>query len=219
MVRICRVAILFSVFLALSNAAICQDGTRRLKGFAVRGTVVDFSGRAWAGAIVALKKKADSVIDPEPGNALETKTDSDGRFSFEELPEGQYEIFLKSVTPALREIKEVPILPPGSVFEVDFGLEIASIGECPRHFVVGQVRDQGNRPIAGAKVSVINAFNQRRVLSAKTDKNGFYQLGLCNPGQYVVFVNTAKYEVQTETAIFTPTLLSRTLNFSLVPSN
>ena len=193
-----------------------QNGKTMSKGIEIRGTVVDFSGYPWEGALVRLTSRDLIGSDNDKGIHKEAKTDSEGGYSFTGLPGGLvYEVSLQSVTPALREIKEVPILIDERVFEVDFGFEIASIGECPLHFVVGTVTDNKNRAVEGAKVSVVNGFNQRRVLFDKTDKNGNYKVDICNPGQYIVFVNTPDHRVQDVTVMFVPRQVQRTVNFSL----
>jgi hypothetical protein len=206
---------LLTTVLLLSGLAFGQAEPNKGRGITVVGTVVDFSGRPWKDALIRLETKERP--DPKSGPTIirRAKTNSDGRYSFVGLPVGVYLVYLESVTPALREFKEVPTLPAGSTFEADFGYEVGSIGECPLHFVIGRVTDARSSPLMGAKVSVLNAFNQRRVLSAKTDKDGIYKIGLCNSGQYIVFVNTPHVEVSVKTVSFEPNETSKRVDFSV----
>ena len=210
------VVVLSSVFVLFpSHVAFGQEAAGEV--MTVRGTVVDFSGRPWKEAVIRIRSKELSGQPVTSTFQKQATSDGSGRYSFVRIPVGLYEIWLESATPALREIKEVPILADGSVFEVDFGLEIGSIGDCPRHFILGNVTDTKNGTIEGAKISVINTFNQRRVFSAKTDKSGKYIIAICNPGQYIVFVNTPLYQVRSETVIFMHKEGSKIVNFRLAP--
>jgi hypothetical protein len=59
----------------------------------------------------------------------ETKTDENGKYSFIGLPEGAYEISLESSGGTLKETKVVPSISNGTIFELDFGLEIESVSK------------------------------------------------------------------------------------------
>jgi hypothetical protein len=189
------------LFIVTSQAQNTQEAekVRQIEGF-----VTDFFGVPWEGAIVKLKSKGavykSSIGGKTPIFEMEAKTDSNGIYRFSDLPEDAYEITLLRMGTTLEETKQTHILIYRKVYRVDFGVEVGWISEC-QYFVGGVVKDEKGRKISGAKISAFNAFNQR-MLSATTNTEGAYQITICNPGQYVVFANTPKYEVKTLPIVF-----------------
>ncbi len=204
--------------LLLTNAINAKDVCARDKGIEVKGTVVNFAGVPWEGAIIKLSSKELESSEARNKIEKETTTNIRGEYSFTKLPEGSYEVTLEpNGTGILKQTITTPIIFDGKSYEVDFGLEIGSIGDCPLHTVYGTVKDEKGKDIKGAKISVINAFNQRRILSSKTDDKGVYKIDLCNPGQYLIFANTPNYEVQVFNLTFPIEIPFKTLSFVLKP--
>lgn len=203
------------------NFAIAQEPSIKKKGVEIKGTVVNFAGIPSENASIKVVSKEmisnEGKIESRKEIEKETLTNSKGEYSVTNLPEGSYEISLEPTNGSgiLRQTVITPIVFDGRSFEVDFGLEIGSINDCPRHTIYGVTKDERGKDVKGAKISVVNAFNQRKVLSSKTDEKGVYQIDLCNPGQYIIFVNTPNYEVQVFSLTFPVGVSSKSVNFVL----
>ena len=202
-------------------ATITTDGENKFfnpKGIIVKGTVVNFAGVPYEGANIKLTSKELKSYKNENKIEKQTTTDSKGQYSFTNLPEGSYEVKLESNgTGILEQTVETRLISDGNTYEADFGLEFGSIDDCPLHTVYGTIKNENGKFIEGAKISVINAFNQRRVFSAKTDNKGIYQIDLCNPGQYLIFANTPNYEIQVNSLVFPAKTPLKIVNFILKP--
>ncbi len=209
---------LFVIFTQAQNKKV--ENTRKIVG-----TVTDFYGVPWADATIKLKAKGEyyksSNVGKETNFERETKTDNNGYYSFANLPEDLYEITLLRIGTTLEETKQTGLLLNEKTYKFDFGVEVGTLGEC-QFFVSGFVKDDKGKAIDGAKISTFNAFNQRNILSAITDKKGFYQITLCSLGQYIVFSNTPKYGVQTANVTFQTRkdyLKNVDFNLNLLPQN
>ncbi len=170
----------------------------------IDGTVTDSFGIPWENATVKLKSKGTVYKGSKEAKIeKETKTDSNGKYNFTDLPEDSYEVTLLKINSlgTLEETKQTKVLFNGEIYRVDFGVEVGSISEC-RYFVIGSIKDIREKVIEEATVSIFSAFNQKQIYSTTTDKKGDYRIKLCNLGQYVIFINTPKYEVKTSTVIF-----------------
>jgi hypothetical protein len=167
--------------------------------------VTDFYGVPWENIIIKIKSKEEffsSTNKDNQGFEKNTKTNSEGKYEFNNLPIDSFEItLLRSNSLTIEEKRVTGILSEEKTYHFDFGVEVGTISEC-QYFVTGIVKDSKGKVIEGAKISLINSFNQRRVQFALTDTNGFYKIDVCNLGTYLVFTNTPKYEVQTSTITF-----------------
>lgn len=196
-----KIIVLITICL-ISIFGLSQNTKKSDNNYKIEGTVTDFYGVPWEKANIRLKSR-NEVYPPAERIERETQTDGNGNYSFSDLPEDSYELTLLRIgnIGTLEETKTTPIPVNEKVNRVDFGVEVGSISEC-QHSITGVVKDNKNKAIEGAKVSVINAFNQRKVLSELTDKNGNYSIRICTLGQYIVFANTPKYETQTTNLTF-----------------
>lgn len=173
----------------------------------IEGTVTDFFGVPWAGAKIELRAKGviynSSNVDNESRFKNETKTDNNGKYIFTDLPEDSYEITLLRIDNigTLEEAKQTGVLFDKKTYKIDFAVEVGASSEC-QYSINGIVKDEKGNVLEGAKISVFSAFNQRRFLSSVSDKKGVYDIRVCSLGDYIVFVNTPKYEVQTTNIIF-----------------
>ena len=198
-----KIIIFFS--LCLISIAILQAQNKKAaeETQKIEGTVTDFFGVPWEG--VTLKLKSSDVhksLDSGKEKIIEkdTKTDVNGHYRFVDLPEDNYAIKLEDAL-TREETKQTGILFNGETSKLDFGVEVGEISQC-RFIVGGFVKDNQGKAIEGAKITVFNAFNQRDILSGTTNKKGLYEITLCSLGQYVVFANTPKYQVQTTNITF-----------------
>lgn len=170
--------------------------------YIIEGTVTDFYGVPWKNAVIKLKSLGETYAAEKFRIEREVQTDSNGKYRFTELPDDAYELtLLRTGSLSLEEVKNTGILFGEKVTKVDFGVEIGTTTEC-LYFVTGRVTDTTGKPVSNAKISVMNAFNQRRILSKTTDRNGDYRITVCGLGQYIVFANTPKYMVQTTNITF-----------------
>jgi hypothetical protein len=184
------------------------------------GTVTDFFGVPWQGVKLRLRSKQLVYKSSSPNSVKiekETATDKDGKYAFKDLPEDAYEVtLLRTGSGTVEETKETGIIFNGQQKRLDFGVEVGAISEC-QYIVAGVVTNDLGNPIEGAKVSAFNAFNQRRILSATTNKTGAYDIRICSLGQYVVFANTPKYHVLTTTVLLENVNDLKRTDFKLKP--
>lgn len=219
--RLNLVIYLFVFFFAFTNSVEAQNSNSQSEFVEIKGVIVNFLGIPIADASVKLKSVEllyPSSKGEPPKIEKETKSDKNGVYSFTNLLEGSYEVTLaRHFDISVQETKRTPIITAGKTYSLDFGMEFGSIVPCPRFIVNGTVTDQKNKGIEGAKISVINVFDHDTILTAQTNAKGGYSIGLCDPGQYIVFSNTPNYESQSVSLIFVPEETFKKVNFILRP--
>lgn len=212
-------SVLFCICLLGGGVTVGQDadvskGTRRIEG-----VVTDLFGAPWAGATLRLKSRGfiwrrGIRSDFE----RETKTDGEGRYSFDNLPEDSYEVsLLKMLEITLVETKETGVFSADKPYRLDFGVEVGAVTTC-QYMLSGFVKDETEKPVVDAKVSLMSAFKPSLMRIATTNKDGYYSIDVCGLGDYIVIANTPKYEAQTTTAFFrTHSDWSKSVSFKLKP--
>jgi len=172
--RAARVAFGLGDALARADVLLVAVGT-------IGGAVSDERGRGVAGAHVVL---AGSAVWP----ARRTTTDRAGRFSFDDVAEGVYELVaVKEGAPPLTtplasaRIYGVAVEGPGGAATAD--LHVVRAGH-----VVGRVAGLDGRVVAGARVTL--SEERLAVLGddSFTDRAGTFRSGHVAPGRYVVRV-------------------------------
>jgi RNA polymerase sigma factor (sigma-70 family) len=158
-------------------------------GRTVRGRVIDADGRTVPGAVLRVARwRARQTLD------WKIKTDSDGRFRWENAPD---DLFVLAAKSSARESREVEIPVPPHEFELTVAL-----GESSRA-ITGVVRGPGSATIPDADVVVVSqskpvpfvrdgrvtgALDERHV---RTDADG--RFSLARPAEpYVVLVVSAR---------------------------
>jgi outer membrane receptor protein involved in Fe transport len=107
----------FAAVFAFSLISLSQDGSTG----AIRGTVLDASGRRVSGATVALVNNAT-------GFHSQQSSDSDGHFAFGLLPPGEYAARV-SADKMAPQISPNLVVTLGAATEVEFKLQIATVNE------------------------------------------------------------------------------------------
>ncbi|BHF68228.1 hypothetical protein SprV_0301126100 [Sparganum proliferum] len=137
-------------------------------------------------------------------------TDSEGAFSFSRLAGGEYFVVAHheaSLTPELKS-QRLLIEPPflrAQMEHRDFLLE-PGFQVTAFHLSGGRVQ-LSNIPIVGAKIIVDG------MISAESDKTGFYELMISKPGKYKIEVTLPKYQFPESVVELTP-MTDRLPNFS-----
>jgi protocatechuate 3,4-dioxygenase beta subunit len=175
----------------------------------VSGLVTDSSGKPIAGALVVLSPSrttgtggsTDSDSDhvfPEPGPVQVAKTDSNGKYTFSNVPAGMYTV--SAVADGFQRATSAPCTGAAG----DNSAPTLALTAIPAPIVgsvTGTVTDSSGKPIAGALVAISPAgpiqpgplaadgtiiFPPGPVQFAKTDTNGQYTFDKVPAGTYVV---------------------------------
>ena len=147
------------------------------------GTVRDPAGAPVAGASVAWT--SDDGRAPHAPDARVASTDAEGRFELGGLAPGGYT--LRAHDPVLGYAL-APGLAVGDGGEVRVELELGRGGS-----LVGTVRDELGRPVAGAAVHARDARGAWLETAGhhRTGTDGVFELAGCPPGDYTVLARTA----------------------------
>jgi hypothetical protein len=111
----------------------------------------------------------------------ETRTNAQGRFSFEGLRGGDYAVLAMRDSELAQ--KRVPLT---GVLPEDFTLELS-----PSGFIEGTVRDETGRPVVSIKVEASSRGGEAG--SALTDESGHYRLGPLASNIYLLTVHQDPY--------------------------
>jgi hypothetical protein len=133
---------------------------------------------------------ADTTLEIQlgrPTQIFQIRTDREGNYKLDALPEGEYVITVFS-RGFITESKDIT-LSGGIDMRLDFGLIAGYLGNAIPIKVSGMVRQFSNVPLQDATVTLISAFNQRFTWNARTDKTGRYQINVDYPGQYIIYVS------------------------------
>jgi hypothetical protein len=150
-------------FFAFSLTCLAQDGSTG----AIRGTVVDPSGRSIAGATVALMNDATGIHYAQASNVA-------GHFAFELLPPGDYSarVTAEGMSPQLSPGIHVAI---GGASEISFKLAVAGAHESVT--VSAEPRSVETQPRGLSSV-----LDERAIQSLPLNGRRFTDLSLLTPG-------------------------------------
>lgn len=163
------------------------------EAFTLHGRALDEKGEPVSGAVVEIS--VQEIISDVPGRlpagkevAKDSSTDREGRFTLAGFPAGDVEISLKA--PGFIPITQKLVLPPAEpsaelTFTLQRGTELA-----------GRVATADGRPVAGARIGVGES-------AARSDDDGFYQLGGLPLGQAEIELFHPHYPRQQKTEILT----------------
>ena len=202
---------LICVFLIACSAA-GLSAAQTPPASSMRGRVVDPFGYPISRASVELK-----LSPPGQAKSFHSETDRHGNYEFKNLSAGGYVVVVWSrgfVTE-----RQTISLANGSDLQLDFGLFVAHPHDPFPTIVSGVILGQDRSPLAGAQVTLENAFSRRLFYQAWTDKSGRYQIEVPHPGQYVVSASVPGFAVNAS-AIVLPAALPRqdkVLNLTLSP--
>ena len=154
--------------------------------FHITGTVVDQSGQPLTGIVVA----GGSPFQPGDSGVAVT-TGEDGRFSFEGLPAGKYNLVAWRGDEFQRydghgELSTAIAVGPG----LDPGDLIFRLR--PRNVISGRVTDEHNEPVRGAWVKLLARDDGTAAFTyagqTPTDDEGNFRFGHLAPGRYCLVV-------------------------------
>jgi hypothetical protein len=160
----------------------------------IRGRVVDLFGSPIKGVHVQLELL-------ESKKRLVTYTDPDGRYSFDQKPNGPFIVTASS--PGFRRESLKSNLLEGDSKSIDFGLQVGRLTDLPLMEITGTVFANG-LPVNKSTVTVLNAFNFRLTEQAETDTTGKFSIFVKDPGQYLVYASEAGSYVSVSNVYFEP---------------
>jgi protocatechuate 3,4-dioxygenase beta subunit len=144
----------------------------------LRGQVLS-DGAPTPGAQVRLASRSPSF------EARAVETDEEGRFTFEALGPGDYQLTASSQ--GQYAFSEVELgVNPGPPEEV-----VLNLGDA--RYIEGTVGDSFQRPLEGAEVTVRPEDEYGRSWKAVTDARGHYQVGPMPPGAYAFDISARGY--------------------------
>ncbi|THD22555.1 hypothetical protein D915_005986 [Fasciola hepatica] len=197
-----------TVFVGVTNLVL--DKPLILLGHFVRGYVTDFTGSSLSGVTIYLLTKSStreidctrvsettkkdirippSVMIDDVQLACETVTDTNGQFSFNRLPGGDYVIVPHHILSGSDKSKpsvQVSFEPPSihiTVAHTDIQLDPSTFHTSTFQLPPGRVTWPNGQPIRDAKIFL--GDSKKAVVS---DDNGFYQIGFIQPGQYFIHI-------------------------------
>jgi hypothetical protein len=172
-----------------------------------RGSVASLGGRVVRGDITGKVPVGRIVVSIRPGDEeaeRRTVTDDQGRFAFDNLPQGRYLVRASRVGWVTTYYGSPrPGRPPGVRVEVAEGAQVSlEVPVIPGSVIAGQVVDQNGRPMPREYPSLLESrlVGSRRVLTGlrdspigsferSTDEQGNFRLFGLPPGTYYLVVN------------------------------
>lgn len=130
----------------------------------------------------------DAVDEEGAPLYISDETDREGRFSFEELPPGTYEVTLE--VEGYDSLSTTVELGDGESLEVEYALNRQADN------VVGQIREAGTRTrLPGMELSLIDAETQETVRSDFSVAQGRFAFRGVPAGEYILRVSGPEHEV------------------------
>ena len=157
-------------------------------GAVVSGTVRTRTGQGLSGAVVILERR------DAPGLGSSTLTDAGGRYRFDRVPVGRYQVFAVRTGFGRRYHGEDRLGEPPAAVDVGAGRKTDAVDVVlPRGAVVtGRLRGDAGLPAAGATVFLLQRVSERGATSLRmagadrTDDRGMYRVFDLDPGTYYV---------------------------------
>lgn len=157
---------------------------------AIQGTVVDsLSGRAVPNAQVFVRPHGEETAVP-----VRRITDGSGRFCFERLEAGDYEVNAKRAGYLNASYGQRRPSGPGLVLRIsaEQALPPLTVKMTPEARISGRLVDSGGDPIDGAEIELLRRswingkFQPAPAAQVPTDDQGRFRLGQLAPGTYFV---------------------------------
>lgn len=196
------IAILLALVFSLDSMARSASAPQAEKETgAVSGRVL-LDGKPAQGVIVMANP---SVTDPakiveqmlKPPVPLKAATDSDGRYRFEALPAGKYNITPSAPTLVRAEpgafAKELNVAEGAAIEGIDFSLSRGGV-------ITGKITDSEGRPVIAEEVSLklvdaakpAGSYSRPAGRMYYTDDRGVYRIYALAPGRYIVSAGSSR---------------------------
>lgn len=155
-------------------------------GWTVGGIVVDGDGKPVQGATVhpSVEFKKPPGDHSQLGSGTTVKTDADGKWHFDSVSRSMTSVHVSITHPAFRPFQQALSLAD---YAIENGVEPTTKIVMDRGLTVtGKVTDEAGNPIEGALIRTRFSNDARE---AKTDAEGVYHLGGCEPKQTRIVVS------------------------------
>jgi uncharacterized GH25 family protein len=185
-----------SLSAAQTNEIIAAQQVVNLdKGTKIGGLVQDEDGRPIEGAVVSVSLQSTNPNDPTAITGYEIKTDANGLWFCDIIPENPDRILIRFTDPNYRT-ENVRVQAPSPILQIlrESSHEIRLQKQLN---ITGQVLDRNGGPIEGALVA---QGKDRRTLfypSTKTDSEGRYSFENVTPGEMYLTVQAEGYSPDT----------------------
>ncbi|WP_168210507.1 TonB family protein [Persicimonas caeni] len=150
-----------------------------------QGKVVDAdTGQPIAGATVAIKYVGDEY---EPAPEAQMPSESDGTFTFSDVPPGPYAVMISPT--AYKDRSEQVELGSGETVDVTYRFSKSPIN------LRGEVREAGTRkPLAGVEVQVVDPETGDQIRQTYSDADAKFAFRGLEPGKYRLVFDAESYE-------------------------
>jgi hypothetical protein len=184
-------------FLLVALSALQQTPAPTPQSFRISGTVVDaLGGQPLARAQVSIN------LQTERGSTVDTTTGPDGRFAFENLAAGTYQLSARRKGYVEQAYKQHEFFSTAIIVGPNLHSEDLRFELRPDASISGQVFDEMNEPVRSAQVMLLHqglrlgrraTWQQGQVM---TDDQGHYHFGHLPPGTYFVSVSAQPWYAQ-----------------------
>jgi hypothetical protein len=128
-----------------------------------------------------------------------TTTRPTGEFRLENLARGRVEVSIELA--GFRTGQHTVTLDSGENV-LDSSIALGRVAEVAPHRIGGVVRTSSGRPLAGATVSLLGAFDHTRLAQVRTDSMGSYQIETVDSGQFLLVASHVAHDVQVRVVDF-----------------
>ncbi|MEK6325820.1 MAG: carboxypeptidase-like regulatory domain-containing protein [Acidobacteriota bacterium] len=193
-----RIAIFLALLFGIQSLSLAQDPKETST---ITGRVL-LDGKPAQGVLVMA---SPSVTDPEkiveqmlkPPASLKAATDSDGRYRFEALPAGKYNIMPSAPTLVSADpgafAKELNITEGAAIEGIDFSLSRGGV-------ITGKITDSEERPVIAEAISLklvdgtkpAGSYSRPEGRMYHTDDRGVYRIYALAPGRYIVSAGSSR---------------------------
>ena len=202
-----------------ANINFTLSANDTVQHYAISGTVTDSAGNGIKGAFVAV---FDSASDHDQAHV--GVTDSTGNYSVGNLPAGTYYVMFHAKGYISQFYKNADkwenataIHLTGSVIGIN-----ATLMQAPQTIangqIIGQIHSSNGTALAGVLITVFSS-NGQAVASAVTDACGSYSILGIAQGSYTISASLTTYSSQQQSATYSPSSGSTTVQNFTMPSS
>lgn len=183
----------------------------------IQGTVRSNDGRSIPGATVIFKNTSKKLT-----------TDSDGKFIAENMYPGKYSAFVYKIGYHTLNVEEIE-LKKGSKLMIDMTLLLPDPVNQGCGTIAGQITDQSDKPVSGAKVIIAESFVPKSddivtfedfilkgaQIEISSDSDGNFVIDKVPPGRFTAFVMKDGHRSHMHFAIYVETGQTKNIDVKL----